>query len=103
MCRHTQVEGFYTLWCGVDEVSTRSTGVAPAGGRCVVCGGMLPTGARAERPGGGWGEAWCAEACCRRVPEGGGAGRGWGAREPWVGAPGAGRRMDELVLEVKLG
>ena len=43
MCRHTG--GGLLHWCGVDEVSTRSTGVAPAGG-----------------------DAWCAEACCRRVP-----------------------------------
>jgi len=76
MCRHTG--GGLLHWCGVDEVSTRSTGVAPAGGdawcaeaccrrvpgrrgrgrgvgRGVVCGGMLPAGARAERPGGGGG------------------------------------------------
>ena len=78
MCRHTG--GGLLHWCGVDEVSTRSTGVAPAGG-----------------------DAWCAEACCRRVPGRRGrvgvGGSGAMGRSAWSwSSNGAGRRRTSANL-----
>ena len=59
-----------------------------------MCGGMLPAGARAEGPRAGGGERRGVRRHAAGGCQGGEAGWGWGAREPWVGAPGAGRRMD---------